>query len=903
MKSWWLVALCVTVLSLHALEASAGLPEFPNFPTVDDQRVVVGKDVTSVEDDDTDDDASATIKMTHMRVRSEIALRYARTAVICKVYNPGKRPKEASFNILLPETAFISGFTMTIANENYEAYVKEKEDANKIYNDAVAQGNSAAHVAAKARDSNHMTIKFNVEGRCNATYRLTYEEFLIRRNGVYNHVINLLPGMYVPKMDVGIHIKESQKISVLRVPELRTGNEVDPTEKDPQYAKAIIKRGTNEREATITFRPDLVEQKRLAEIYAEKSKLPADADSADIGYNSEEEVNKDEGLLGQFIVQYDVDQPKNGEVLVNDGYFVHFFAPKSLPPLRKHVVFVLDTSASMGGIKIKQLKKAMNAILSELNPKDYISIINFNSYVTVHNLQKVDMNTQVNNKTLVPPANASPENIAAAKAIISKLITGGGTDIYNALDSAMTLVQVFDHHQSNQTESKNNTNFEPKTNEVEPMIIFLTDGVPVAEERNTDRIVAYISEKNSGLKPAMLFTIAFGDDADRVFLRQLALRNHGFMRYIYESADAAIQLHDFYRQVSTPLLSDVKFVYPRRQIKEGSVSRSQFRTINHGSEVAVVGRIAEDVREITPQVRGLRGEEDGSTRLYEINNKVPVTRSKDQFLPLERLWAYLTIKQLLDKRDADINVADKDATDDNPEKKALAIALKYSFVTSLTSLVVVRLNKTDAVDDLDVDKVDEPSFLPYKQSSSIPFYTVFASGGGLSVDSSEGPVLFVQSTKRFTATGYDVSSGGHGGGSGGGYNGGDGAYIYGFGGGFANPNWSVGKEYHLKGYEWTSFIYRNGSLVLQVNGTEVVLKLSKDVNPPKAAGGDAECYNTTLTYADDKRGVCVYITRCYAAQNFNKDFYLNSYCFVDGYAGVCCPKTGLTKPNEFFLIG
>ncbi|XP_052747413.1 inter-alpha-trypsin inhibitor heavy chain H4 isoform X2 [Bicyclus anynana] len=857
MKCSWLVALCVTVLSVHALEASAGLPEFPNFPTVDDQRVVVGKSFTSVEDDDTDDDASATIKMTHMRVRSEIALRYARTAVICKVYNPGKRPKEASFNILLPETAFISGFTMTIANENYEAYVKEKEDAKKIYNDAVAQGNSAAHVAAKARDSNHFTIKFNVEGGSNATYRLRYEEFLIRRNGVYNHAINLLPGMLVPKMDVGIHIKESQKISVLRVPELRTGNEVDPTEKDPLYANAIIKRGTNEREATITFHPDLVEQKRLAQVYAEKTKLSADADFADIGYNSEEEDSKDEGLLGQFIVQYDVDQPKNGEVLVNDGYFVHFFAPSSLPPLRKHVVFVLDTSASMGGIKIKQLKKAMNAILSELNPKDYISIIDFNTHVTVHNLQKVDMNTQGSNKNLVPPANASPENIAAAKAIISKFRPYGGTNIYKALDEAMTLAQVFDHHQSNQTESI-------QTNEVEPMIIFLTDGIPVAGETNTERIVAYISEKNSGLKPAMLFAIAFGDDADRVFLRQLALRNHGFMRHIYEAADAAIQLHHFYRQVSSPLLSDVKFVYPRRQIKEGSVSRSQFRTINHGSEVAVVGRIAEDVREITPQVRGLRGEEDGSTRLYEINSKVPVTRAKDEFLPLERLWAYLTIKQLLDKRDADVNGAGKDATDDSPEKKALSIALKYSFVTSLTSLVVVRLNKTDAADDLDVDRVDEQSFLPYKKTSSTmpKTYTGVASGGGLSVASSEGPVLFVQSS-------WSV--------------------------GPASTTESYGKDYHLQAYDWTSSLYRTDSLVLQVNGTEVILKLTQDVNPPKAAGGDAECYNTTLTAANEKRGVCVYITRCFAARSITANDYVNSYCDVNGYAGVCCPRTGISQ--------
>jgi hypothetical protein len=29
---------------------------------------------------------------------------------------------------------------------------------------------------------------------------------------------------------------------------------------------------------------------------------------------------------------------------VLDGYFVHFVAPENLPPMSKHVVFILDTS-------------------------------------------------------------------------------------------------------------------------------------------------------------------------------------------------------------------------------------------------------------------------------------------------------------------------------------------------------------------------------------------------------------------------------------------------------------------------------------------------------------------------------------------------------------------------------
>lgn len=68
---------------------------------------------------------------------------------------------------------------------------------------------------------------------------------------------------------------------------------------------------------------------------------------------------------------------------MNDGYFVHFLAPSSLPPLPKHVVFVLDTSGSMMGREMDQLKEAMQVILAKLNKDDYFNIVEFDSYVQV----------------------------------------------------------------------------------------------------------------------------------------------------------------------------------------------------------------------------------------------------------------------------------------------------------------------------------------------------------------------------------------------------------------------------------------------------------------------------------------------------------------------------------------
>lgn len=61
-----------------------------------------------------------------------------------------------------------------------------------------------------------------------------------------------------------------------------------------------------------------------------------------------------------------------------------------------------------------------------------------------------------------------------------------------------------------------------------------------------------------------------------------------------------------------------------------------------------------------------------------------MTSKKDDYLPLERLWAYLTIKQLLDKRDAGEDGPDDDTSaNESPKQKALAIALKVGSAVSL----------------------------------------------------------------------------------------------------------------------------------------------------------------------------------------------------------------------------
>lgn len=51
-------------------------------------------------------------------------------------------------------------------------------------------------------------------------------------------------------------------------------------------------------------------------------------------------------------------------VQIYDGYFIHYFAPRGLPPVEKNVVFVIDVSGSMFGTKMKQVTRTLGTFYS-----------------------------------------------------------------------------------------------------------------------------------------------------------------------------------------------------------------------------------------------------------------------------------------------------------------------------------------------------------------------------------------------------------------------------------------------------------------------------------------------------------------------------------------------------------
>merc|ERR1712110_551390 len=451
--------------------------------------------------------AKMPVELSKFHVKTTIGFRYSKTVVTALYRNPGTEANKAVFTMLLPESAFISNFSMTIKEEEYVAEVKEKGEAKRTYEEAVDSGLSAGLVSKNRRDSNTFSVDTNLEPGEKVVFTLTYEELLERKDDQYEYVLHVDPGVILDDFHVEININESLPLSQLFVPELLESNEIDFSEEETESSVAEVTRdvGGSPNNARVVFTP------------SKEYQLEAG----------------DQGVSGRFVVRYDVDrQGQHSEVQVIDGYFVHYFAPFNLPSLPKHLVFVLDTSGSMSGEKIQQLKDAMFTVLEDLTESDFFNMIEFSSGVSHWGGEGF---TESNTEEFYP---ATEENKNKAIKSVIELSAGGGTHLNEAilagLDVAETALQR-----------------EALPEDVKSLIVFLTDGLGSS---SSDVIKSNIKTKNRDLQ-VPVFTVAFGADTDISLLQSIASQNNAVSRRIYEGSDAALQPEDFYAQISSPVLS------------------------------------------------------------------------------------------------------------------------------------------------------------------------------------------------------------------------------------------------------------------------------------------------------------------------------------------------------------
>ena len=156
----------------------------------------------------------------------------------------------------------------------------------------------------------------------------------------------------------------------------------------------------------------------------------------------------------------------------------------------------------------------------------------------------------------------------------------------------------------------------------------------------------------------------------------MSLENNGFARKIYEDSDADLQIEGLYAEISTALLTNVSFSYVDSEIDEKTVTQTNFPIYLGGSELVVAGKLKdESLAELQLVVYGHARE--GTIELERSSDIVPfnLTSAGDFSSITEKMWAYLSIKQLIRDMDKDITDEEREAI----KNKILDMSLKVSF--------------------------------------------------------------------------------------------------------------------------------------------------------------------------------------------------------------------------------
>ena len=127
-------------------------------------------------------------------------------------------------------------------------------------------------------------------------------------------------------------------------------------------------------------------------------------------------------------------------------------------------------------------------------------------------------------------------------------------------------------------------------------------------------------------------------------LYQLAVQNGGRAHLIPEDSDTALQLQKFYKEVQQPLLTGVRVNYSGEAVEESSTSKTDFANFFHGSELVVSGRFNQPITALETDITG-----NSVTGRFHRRLRVDVTQGSVKHAHMmKRLWAYLTIRRLLE---------------------------------------------------------------------------------------------------------------------------------------------------------------------------------------------------------------------------------------------------------------
>ena len=552
------------------------------------------------------------------QIRAQVTGNVARVHVTQKFENPGDDWVEGLYVFPLSAGAAVDELEMLVGERRIRGEIKRKQDARAIYEQARSEGRRASLVDQE-RPNMFTTSVANIAPHSSITVDIAYLDTIPFRDGRYSLS---LPLSITPRYTPGAMFDATDPNAAKNAQEAQAGGSTVT----PEHVAAAVQNAQIEVELQLGFPVQSVQSLNHT-IAMEKT----GAGSRISLRSSIVPADRDFELIWTPSLTPDTHAAAFAERNGDSTYVLVTLMPPQMAAERSYkreVLFIIDTSGSMGGSSIEQARAALRLGVARLQPGDTFNIIRFSNDAT----------------SLFPTSQlAVGINRQGAADFIDGLVADGGTEMRSALDLAFSI---------------------PATPDALRQIVFVTDG----SVSNEAEVVKLIGGHIGG---ARLFTVGIGAAPNAYFIREAAAAGRGSSTFIPQIEQVSERMGDLFRKLENPALVDLQLHWPDGVTADLATSLPS--DVYMGDPLTVIARLSSLPRGTLT----LTGRSGGGVWTRQL----PLQIVDDQS-GVSKLWARERIGELSRQKSLG-----GDATE--AEGQIVSLALKHHLVSDYTSLVAV----------------------------------------------------------------------------------------------------------------------------------------------------------------------------------------------------------------------
>ena len=641
----------LAVLTLLPLALLAAPVFAADAPSAEDKQAALERDVTQGALRIIKDDATVVeCPLKHTDVVADVAGFIARVKVTQTFINPTSDTIEAVYVFPLPHEAAVDDMTMVIAERRIVGVIQRREDARRIYEQALLAGQTAA-LLEQERPNIFTQSVGNIGPGQEVNIEISYVDVLRYDVGSYEFQFPMVVG---PRYNPGAPIAGSQP----NPPELQ--GQVSPPTPDTtrvpdasRISPPVLKPGVrNGHDITLRVKLDAGVPVQDLTVANHQATIQRDGDRrATIALDPADSLpNKD------FVLRYDVTGKKPEMAVLahtgkhsldaqrlGEGYFLLMIQPKEDERLTKspprEIVFLVDVSGSMSGEPTAKVIDAMQNMLKLCRPIDTVQVITFASQSF---------------KLFEKPLSVTEESIQRALNFTEGLRGGGGTEMLKGVKLAID---------------------EPLDKERIRIVVMLTDGYI----GNEAEIIEHVG-KNCGDR-IRFWAIGMGSSPNMFLIDGVAKQGGGMGKQLGLQDDTAALTQEVMTRIQRAQLAKIKMDWGPHQVVE--TFPAKLPELWAGRPVIVYGRYAGG----TSGPITISGNVEGEPVSWPLEVALPAQEPAHD--ALAKVWARQKIESLMQSTFYGGSPA--------VEEEVTALALDYRLMSQYTSFVAVDAKQAEQI--------------------------------------------------------------------------------------------------------------------------------------------------------------------------------------------------------------